>query len=141
MTRSAFLWLPIWLVTAVARAQPAEPPPPLPPPPPGETAAPAPAPTPLPPVAEPGAGPPPPPPAVMAAPPAPPREATPGDEALRFRLQLLNQDLLSLDASSGSSARLVNGIASLVIGGVFVMLGAVLNLDADSRGLFYVLGG
>lgn len=103
-----------------------------------------------PPIVEPGTGAAPPPVAVAA--PAPPPDAT--DEALAFRLRLLEQDLTILDAAGSGSARLVNGIASLVLGGVFVSLGALLSDETlagtgpgasdaadDIRGIFFVFGG
>jgi hypothetical protein len=63
-------------------------------------------------------------PAVTPIVPSPP---APQDEALAFRLRLLEQNLLTLDAMGSGSGRLVSGIASMVIGGIFVTLGAALS--------------
>jgi hypothetical protein len=69
----------------------------------------------------------PPPPVPTALPPAPPAAPDATDEALAFRLRLLEQDLTILDAAGSSNGRLINGIASLILGGVLVTLGAALS--------------
>ncbi len=94
-----------------------------------------------------------PPPVVVPVPTVVPA-APPQDEALAFRLRLLESNLLTLDAMGSGSGRLVSGIASMVIGGIFVTLGATLTDEtlggtgpgsheaaSGVRGILFVFGG